>query len=74
MPPRDFDLDLLAIRNRLEREGWIVKKSRGGHDVFRHPTRPGRIPLPRGRGNLPLGTARSIAEAAGWLGGKDRTA
>ena len=71
MPPRDFDLDLIAIRARLEQEGWTMKRG-GDHDIYRHPEKRGRIPVPRGRGDLPLGTARSIAAAAGWIGGKDR--
>ncbi|KQT50427.1 hypothetical protein ASG52_06305 [Methylobacterium sp. Leaf456] len=66
MPPRDFDLDLQAIRRRLEREGWRIVKSRGGHDVYRHADRMHHIAVPRGRGDLPVGTARSIARAAGW--------
>lgn len=66
MPPRDFDLDIQAIRRRLEREGWQNTKAAGAHNVYKHPERAGRIPLPRGRGDLPVGTARSIAVEAGW--------
>ncbi|GJE61867.1 type II toxin-antitoxin system HicA family toxin [Methylobacterium trifolii] len=67
MPPRTSELDLRAIGKRLEREGWTVRVATGDHDVYKHPTKPGRIPVPHGRGNLPLGTARSIAGQAGWL-------
>ena len=67
MPPREFDLDLSAIRRRLEQDGWRKAKARGIHDIYKHDRRPGRIPVPRGRGDLPFGTARSIAEAAGWI-------
>jgi predicted RNA binding protein YcfA (HicA-like mRNA interferase family) len=73
MPPRDFDLDIRAIRRRLEREGWFVKKSSGEHDIYRHREKYGRIPVPRGRGDLPPGTARNIAVMAGWIGSKDRS-
>ena len=45
-----------------------MRVATGEHDVYKHPRRPGRIPVPRGRGDLPLGTARSIARTAGWLG------
>lgn len=67
MPPRDFDLDIQAIRRRLEREGWSLTKLAGAHDVYKHPGLDGRIPVPRGRGDLPVGTARNIAREAGWL-------
>jgi predicted RNA binding protein YcfA (HicA-like mRNA interferase family) len=72
MPPRDFELDIRAIRRRLEADGWRVKKARGDHEVYAHPHRTGRIPVPRGRGDLPFGTAKSIAEAAGWTGARGR--
>jgi predicted RNA binding protein YcfA (HicA-like mRNA interferase family) len=67
MPPRTFDLDIRAIRKRLEGDGWMVRVATGDHDVYKHPQKPGRIPVPRGRGDLPLGTARNIARSAGWL-------
>jgi predicted RNA binding protein YcfA (HicA-like mRNA interferase family) len=58
------------IIDRLEREGW-KKVGGGAHDKFRHPARPGiRIMVPRHR-EQKLGTARSIAKAAGWLGRKE---
>ncbi|MGY2047017.1 type II toxin-antitoxin system HicA family toxin [Methylobacterium sp. JK268] len=67
MPPRDFELDLQTIRRRLEREGWQIAKAAGRHDVYKHPVKPGHIPVSRGRGEIPVGTARSIARAAGWI-------
>ena len=68
MPPRDFDLDIRAICRRLKEEGWSVRVARGDHDVYKHPVKQGRVAVPRGRGDLPLGTARNIARSAGWLG------
>lgn len=54
-----------AIIARLEREGWV---NRGGanHDVYVHEKSKSRVVVPRHR-ELKLGTARSIAFAAGWL-------
>ncbi|MGA0598798.1 type II toxin-antitoxin system HicA family toxin [Enterovirga sp. CN4-39] len=66
MPPRDFDLDIREIRRRLEREGWRTTRAAGSHDVYKHPDSEDRIPVPRGRGDLPIGTARAIAMTAGW--------
>jgi predicted RNA binding protein YcfA (HicA-like mRNA interferase family) len=49
---------------RLAREGWVERHG-GEHDVFKHPTRPGRIVVPRHR-TLSPGVARVIAKQAGW--------
>lgn len=70
MPPRDFDLDIRAIRKRLESEGWTIRPSKGPHDIYTMPGRP-LVAVPRGRGDLPPGTARSIARNAGWLSETD---
>jgi predicted RNA binding protein YcfA (HicA-like mRNA interferase family) len=50
---------------RLEREGW-QKRDSGGHDIYKHPSQPGRIIVPRHR-EQSIGVARSIAKVAGWL-------
>jgi predicted RNA binding protein YcfA (HicA-like mRNA interferase family) len=50
---------------RLEREGWVARHG-GDYDVFKHPTRAGRIVVPRHR-TLSTGVARAIAKAAGWI-------
>ena len=49
----------------LERDGW-VNVGGGSHDRFVNDAYPGvMIPVPRHR-ELTPGTARSIANAAGW--------
>lgn len=68
MPPRDFDLDIQAIRKRLEREGWRIRPSKGPHDIYVYEGGP-NVAVPRGRGDLSPGTARAIARNAGWLDG-----
>jgi predicted RNA binding protein YcfA (HicA-like mRNA interferase family) len=67
MPPRDFEVDLRAIRLRLDREGWRTRPSKGPHEIYVHPSKPGHVAVPRGRGDLPVGTARAIAISAGWV-------
>jgi predicted RNA binding protein YcfA (HicA-like mRNA interferase family) len=47
------------------REGWEVRHG-GDHDVYKHPTRPGRIILPR-HGTLSTGVARAVAKQARWF-------
>ena len=54
------------IKARLLAEGW---SDAGGakHDKFEHPHQPGRAVIVPRRKEQKLGTARSIARAAGWL-------
>ena len=51
--------------SRLVREGWQARHG-GDHDVYKHPTRPGRIILPRHRTLSPR-VARAIAKQARWV-------
>jgi predicted RNA binding protein YcfA (HicA-like mRNA interferase family) len=61
MPPPETSRTKVVAR--LERDGWVGRH--GGHDVYKHPARPGRIIVPRHR-TLSLGVARAIAKVAGW--------
>jgi predicted RNA binding protein YcfA (HicA-like mRNA interferase family) len=49
---------------RLQHEGWI-NRGGGSHDVFTHPSKPGRIVVPRHREISPR-VALGIAKDAGW--------
>lgn len=53
------------IIRRLEAEGWMLVSSKGSHHKFRRGGHNLIVPHPKK--DLPLGTARSIARAAGWL-------
>lgn len=53
------------VMARLRREGWTEHAGRGSHIVF---TLPGRdnVVVPNHRGDIPIGTLRSIYRVAGW--------
>lgn len=53
------------IIRRLEAEGWTLISTRGSHHKFRRDGTTLIVPHPRK--DLPAGTARSIARAAGWI-------
>jgi predicted RNA binding protein YcfA (HicA-like mRNA interferase family) len=53
------------IIRRLESEGWFLVSTKGSHQKFRKGGQTLIVPHPKK--DLPLGTARSIAKAAGWL-------
>jgi predicted RNA binding protein YcfA (HicA-like mRNA interferase family) len=61
-----METDSRKIIARLEKEGWVLKSVRGSHHKF---VRDGWTPLtvPHPKKDLPLGTARAIAKAAGWI-------
>jgi predicted RNA binding protein YcfA (HicA-like mRNA interferase family) len=50
----------------LERGGFYLARSTGGHDHFRHPDRPGiLVTVPKHRGDLKRAVLRSILAQAG---------
>ena len=53
------------IIKRLEREGFELVSVRGSHHKYRKSGTVLVVPHPKK--DLPLGTARAIAKAAGWL-------
>jgi predicted RNA binding protein YcfA (HicA-like mRNA interferase family) len=53
------------VAARLEREGWVARHG-GNHDVYKHPSKPGRIVVALHR-TLSIGVARVIARTAGWV-------
>ncbi len=53
-------------RRAIERDGWRVVKSSGGHQHFLHPSKPGRVTIPiHSGGDLPPGTLKGILTQAG---------
>jgi predicted RNA binding protein YcfA (HicA-like mRNA interferase family) len=64
LPKATLETSRSRVVARLEREGWIPRHG-GDHDVYKHPSKPGRIIVARHR-TLSIGVARVIAKAAGW--------
>ena len=55
------------IVRRLQAEGWVLVTAEGSHHKFRHPAHQFPIVVLHPKKDLPTGTARAIANAAGWL-------
>lgn len=55
----------LKIIKRLKSEGVALENVTGSHHKFRKENRVVVVPHPKK--DLPLGTARRIAEMAGWI-------
>jgi len=50
----------------IEKDGWVRKRTRGDHHVYRHPTKPGIVVVPgKGGSDLAAGTLSSILKQAG---------
>jgi predicted RNA binding protein YcfA (HicA-like mRNA interferase family) len=60
-----MDRDSKKIIRRLLADGWEQVSIRGSHHKFRRSEVSLVVPHPKR--DLPIGTARAIAKAAGWL-------
>jgi predicted RNA binding protein YcfA (HicA-like mRNA interferase family) len=60
-----MDTNSRTIVKRLLEEGWVLVSVKGSHHKFRNGTMTLIVPHPKK--DLPLGTARNIAKAAGWI-------
>ncbi|MCA3560385.1 MAG: type II toxin-antitoxin system HicA family toxin [Aestuariivirga sp.] len=60
-----MERDSREIVKRLKSEGYELVSIRGSHHKFRKDSRTIIVPHPKK--DLPLGTARAIAKAAGWI-------
>jgi predicted RNA binding protein YcfA (HicA-like mRNA interferase family) len=55
-----------VILRLLRDDGWYRVPSRGGHQQFKHPTKPGRVTVSgKASDELPPGTLNSIFKQAG---------
>ena len=53
----------------LERQGWVLDRTRGDHRQFVHPVQRGVITVAGNLGrDLPMGTLNAILKAAGLKG------
>lgn len=60
-----MERDSREIVKRLRIEGYELVSIRGSHHKFRKDGRTIIVPHPEK--DLPIGTARAIAKAAGWI-------
>jgi predicted RNA binding protein YcfA (HicA-like mRNA interferase family) len=50
----------------IELDGWYWKRSKGSHNIYKHPTKPGTVVVAyHGAKDLPEGTVKSILKQAG---------
>lgn len=49
----------------LEADGWELKRVKGDHHQFKHPTKKGTVTVPHPQKDVPTGTLKSIWKQAG---------
>lgn len=49
----------------LTGDGWVKISTRGSHVQYEHPTKPGKVTVPKHSGDIPTGTLRAIYKQAG---------
>ena len=49
----------------LEADGWALRRVKGSHHQFKHPTKPGLVTVPHPRSDMAVATLRSIYRQAG---------
>lgn len=53
------------IIKAVEADGWQLRRVRGSHHHYSHPTKPGIVTVPHPKKDIPVGTLRSIERQAG---------
>ena len=53
------------ILKELKKDGWRESQVRGSHVQMTHPTKPGKVTIPKHSGDIPKGTLNSILRQAG---------
>jgi predicted RNA binding protein YcfA (HicA-like mRNA interferase family) len=46
-------------------DGWYFKTTKGSHNHYKHPTKTGKVTIPKHIGDLDLKTVKSIMKQAG---------
>lgn len=65
-----YDVYNLLINSKeliklLEKDGWILRGSKGSHHVFNHPLKSGHITVPHPKKDLGIGLVQKLIKQAG---------
>jgi predicted RNA binding protein YcfA (HicA-like mRNA interferase family) len=57
---------LLSISRLLEKDGWVLVRTRGSHRQYKHPTKPGAVTVAgKASDQMGKGTLNSVLKQAG---------
>jgi predicted RNA binding protein YcfA (HicA-like mRNA interferase family) len=52
------------IEKIIIQDGWYLSSTRGSHHHYRHPTKPGKVTIPKHSGNIHIRVINSIKKQA----------
>jgi predicted RNA binding protein YcfA (HicA-like mRNA interferase family) len=52
------------LLKRIKKDGWYMVSQKGSHAQYKHPVKKGRVTLPMHKGDIPIGTLKSIFKQA----------
>ena len=58
--PRLPRVSAAQARRAIMRDGWRLARTRGSHEQYEHPTKPGLVTIPGHAGTIKTGTIKSI--------------
>ncbi|MFT8723364.1 MAG: type II toxin-antitoxin system HicA family toxin [Acetobacter syzygii] len=58
-------MDSRDIIKKIKADGWYLVATKGSHQQFKHPTKPGRVTVPHPKRDTPIGTVRSVEKQSG---------
>lgn len=53
------------IENIILKDGWRLVDVKGSHHQYKHPTKPGKVTIPKHGGDIPQRVVNSILKQAG---------
>jgi predicted RNA binding protein YcfA (HicA-like mRNA interferase family) len=61
----NFEMNSKELIKLLERDGWVLRGSKGSHHIFQHPTKLGHITVPHPKKDLGVGLVQKLMKQAG---------
>lgn len=58
-------MTIREVEKILKKDGWYLFKQIGSHRQYKHKSKSGKVTVPFHRGDLDIGTAKSIFKQAG---------
>ena len=52
------------ILKLIKKDGWFKVTQKGSHAQFKHPVKKGRVTIPMHKGDIAIGTLKSILKQA----------
>jgi predicted RNA binding protein YcfA (HicA-like mRNA interferase family) len=58
-------MNIKELIKALEKDGWVLRGSKGSHRVFNHPHKSGHITVPHPKKDLGIGLVQKLLKQAG---------